>query len=131
MGLTVSSSERGILDKKCKKMEKSACDNSRHLLLCTNHVSTPEIFFAYSKSLHNFGCALKANHVSVAPFYIDFHCTLEEHQSWSQNREILLGKPSAHRSTPDVVVLFGRGRGMPIPRLASWGISISRGRVPY
>ena len=47
----------------------------------------------------------------MAPFYIDFHCTLEEHQSWSQNREILLGKPSAHRSTPDVVVLFGRGAG--------------------
>ena len=46
MGLTVSSSERGILDKKCKKWEKSACDNSRHPLLYTNHVSTSEIFFA-------------------------------------------------------------------------------------
>ena len=57
----------------------------------------------------------------MAPFYIDFHCTLEEHQSWSQNREILLGKPSAHRSTPDVVVLFGRGAGDADPAFGFMG----------
>ena len=61
----------------------------------------------------------KTNHVSVAAFYIDF--TLEEHQSWSQNREILLGKPSAHRSTPDVVVLFGRGAGDADPAFGFMG----------
>ena len=57
----------------------------------------------------------------MAPFYIDFHCTLEEHHSWSQNREILLGKPSAHRSTPDVVVLFGRGAGDADPAFGFMG----------
>ena len=125
MDLTVSSSERGILAEKCKKLEKLACDNSRHPLVHKSCVNS-SIFFAQlieftRYSSHNFVCALKANHVSVAPFYIDFHCTLEEHQSWSQNREILLGKPSAHRSTPDVVVLFGRGAGDADPAFGFMG----------